>query len=301
MSTSVLVNDTVKIKVKFVDTNPLTGAQVPVTPVAVVITIKKSDETVLITQNITTSGKISDSEYYYDFTPTLADTYKITFVGNLTGGTSITVNQQLYVSTSVDEYKPTITLKADETIIFAPDVSPLYLDPEELKPYFPEASLIEIGELIYSHSLEVKQIYSLSDDVTGSSLSYTALEYIKAATACELSRTYSYGGDDDVSVQLGDLTVTTRNLPRSEITRGNATTWCQIAAALRKEMLAGKTGPKGMVPKGLPSESIGTSGKNIDPETGKVYYLSDRELYGPGKKILPKEDPMPKRGIRSYD
>lgn len=301
MATSVLVNDTVRIKVKFVDTNPSTGAQIPVTPVAVVVTIKKSDETIIITQNITSSGKISDSEYYYDFTPAAADTYKITFVGSLTGGTSITVNQQLYVSTSADEYKPTVILKADETITFAPDVSPLYLDPEELKAYFPEASLIEIGEAIYSHSLEVKQIYSLGDDATGASLSYTALEYIKAAAACDLSRTYSYGGDDDVSVQLGDLTVTTRNLPRSEVTRGNATTWCQIAAALRKEMLAGKTGPKGMVPKGLPTESIGTSGKNIDPETGKVYYLSDRELYGPGRKVLPKEDPMPDRGLRSYD
>lgn len=301
MATSVLVNDTVRIKVKFVDTNPSTGGQVPVNPTAVVVTIKKSDETIVTTQNITTSGKISDSEYYYDFTPSAADTYKITFVGNLSGGTSITVNQQLYVSTSTDEYKPTITLKTDETITFAPDISPLYLDPEQLKAYFPEAPLLEIGEAIYNYSLEIKSIYSLNNDATGEKLPHTALEYIKAATACDLSRTYSYGGDDDVSVQLGDLTVTTRNLPRSEITRGNATTWCQIAAALRKEMLAGKTGPKGMVPRGLPTESIGTSGKNIDPETGKVYYLSDRELYGPGKKISPKEDPMPKRGIRNHD
>ena len=301
MSTSVLVNDTVRIKVKFVDVNPSTGAQIPVTPVAVVVTIKKSDETVIITENITTSGKISDSEYYYDFTPTTADTYKVTFVGNLSNGTSITVNQQLYVSTSSDEYKPSVILKADEIMTFAPDVDPLYIDPEELRAYFPEASLLEIGEALHYHSLEVKQIYSLNDDATTANLSFTALEYIKAAAACELSRTYSYGGDDDVSVQLGDLTVTTRNLPRIEVTRGNATTWCQIAAALRKEMLAGKTGPRGILPKGLPTESMGTSGKNIDPETGKVYYLSDRELYGPGRKVLPKEDPMPKRGIRSYD
>ena len=301
MTTGVLVNDTVRIKVKFVDINPATGAQVPVTPTAVVVVIKKSDNTTIITQNITTSGKISDSEYYYDFTPSLADTYKITFTGNLSSGSSITVNQQLYVSTSSDEYKPTVILKADETITFAPDIEPLYIDPEELKPFFPEASLIEIGESIHYHSLEVKQLYSLRDDATAQDLSFTALEYIKAAAACNLSRTYAYGGDDDVSVELGDLTVTTRNLPRNEITRGNATTGCQIAAALRKEMLAGKTGPRGIIPKGLPSESIGTSGKNIDPETGKVYYLSDRELYGPGKKITPKEDPMPKRGIRSYD
>lgn len=301
MSNSILVNDTVRIKVKFVDFNPSTGGQIEVTPLTVIITIKSSDQTVIVNENITTSGKISDSEYYYDFMPTVADTYRITFAGSMANGSTITVNQQLYVSTSSDQYKPSIILKADEIMTFAPDVSPLYLDPEELKPFFPEASLLEIGEALYYYSLEVKQIYSLNDDATTENLSFTALEYIKAAAACELSRTYSYGGDDDVSVQLGDLTVTTRNLPRTEITRGNATTWCQIAAALRKEMLAKKTGPKGMQPKGLPTESIGTSGKNIDPETGKVYYLSDRELYGPGRKVLPKEDPMPKRGIRSYD
>jgi hypothetical protein len=301
MSNSILVNDTVRIKVKFVDFNPSTGSQIEVTPLTVTITIRSSDQTVIVNENITTSGKISDSEYYYDFTPTVADTYRITFAGNMANGTTITVNQQLYVSTSSDQYKPSIILKADEIMTFAPDVSPLYLDPEELKPFFPEASLLEIGEALHYYSLEVKQIYSLNDDATTENLSFTALEYIKAAAACELSRTYSYGDEDDISIQLADLTVTKRTPPRMAITRGNATTWCQIAAALRKEMLAKKTGPKGMQPKGLPTESIGTSGKNIDPETGKVYYLSDRELYGPGRKVLPKEDPMPKRGIRSYD
>jgi len=139
MSTSVLVNDTVRIKVKFVDVNQATGAQIPVTPVAVVVSIKKSDETLLINESITISGRISDSEYYYDFTPTEPDTYKVTFVGSLSTGTSITVNQQLYVSTSLDEYKPSVILKTDEIVTFAPDVDPIYLDPEELRPYFPEA------------------------------------------------------------------------------------------------------------------------------------------------------------------
>jgi hypothetical protein len=219
----------------------------------------------------------------------------------MANGTQITVNQSLYVSTLADEYNPVIKLKADEIIIFAPDVEPLYLNPEELRAYFPEAPLLEIGEYIHHFSIEVKNIYSYNDHITGEDLPFVASEYIKAATACALSRTYSYGGDDDISVQLGDLTVTTRNLPRNEITRGNATTWCQIAAALRKEMLAGKTGPKGFQPKGLPTFSTATAGKTIDAETGKVIYLSDRELYGPGKKITPKDDPLPKRKIRSYD
>jgi len=174
------------------------------------------------------------------------------------------------------------------------------LNPEELQSYFPEASLMEIGEIVHFYSLEVKQLYSYNDDITGADLNFTTLEYIKAATACELSRTYSYGGDDDVSISLGDLSISSRSLPRSQITRGNATTWCQIAAALRKEMLTGKVGPKGFQPKGIPTSNIERM-KNYDPQTGKTIYLGDRDLYGPGERVTMDDDPMPKRGLRSYD
>ena len=40
---------------------------------------------------------------------------------------------------------------------------------------------------------------------------------------------------------------------------------------------------------------------DIDPLTGKTIYLSDKELYGPGTTIISKDDPMPKRGLKSYD
>jgi hypothetical protein len=295
---TVLVNDRVRIKVKFVDINQDTGAQVPVSPTSVLVTIKKSDDTQIVS---TSATALNSSEYYYDFTPTIADTYRITFIGNISGGTSITVNQQLYVSTSTDEYKPAITLKADEIITFAPDVDPIYLNPEEIKSYFPEVSLLEIGELLHYYSLEVKSIYDFNESNPASGISFTALEYIKAACNCDLSRTYNYGGDDDTSVQLGDLSVTRRNLPRNTINRGNAVTWCQLAAAYRKEMLAGKTGPRAMQPKGLPTMPVVNAGNYIDPDTGRTTYLTERDLYGSSRKAELTYDPMPKRGIRNYD
>lgn len=144
-------------------------------------------------------------------------------------------------------------------------------------------------------------MYSIKDDNTSPELPFNAYEYIKAATACELSKTYGYGNDDELSVKLGDFSITNRSIPRSSINRGNATTWCQMAAVLRKEMLASKTVMKGVQPKNLPSYGTRTSGKMVDPENGLVVYLSDRELYGPGSKIPPNDDPMPKRGLRSYD
>ncbi len=286
---NVLVNDTVRIKVKFIDINNVTGAQVLVNPTSVMVTITKSNNTQVV---VTTATPITGSEFYYDFKPTEADTYKIVFVGLIPNGSSITVNQQLYVSTPGDEYKPVVKLKSDKIINFSADVDPIYLNPEEMKAYFPEATLLEIAEIIHYHSMEVRSIYSFNDGSNPeSNINFTSLEYIKAATACDLSRTYSYGGDDDVSVQLGDLTVTARNLPRANITRGNAVTWCQIAAALRKEMLSGITGAKGFQPKNLPTM----------PETRTEKYLTTRDINGVTTKIETLYDPIPKRGMRSYD
>ena len=249
----------------------------------------------------TTASSISSSEYYYDFTPSEAGEYTVTFTGVLANSSQIIVTQTLYVSDPDSQYEPPVTLGADEVILFAPDVDPLYLDPEEILSIFPESSLIEAGELIHHYSNEVKQIYSFKSDNDAANMPYVALEYIKASVACDLSRIYGLGGDDELQIRLGDLSVTNRSLPRGTVNRGNATTWCQMAAALRKEMLAKITGIKGVQPKGLPADFIPTTGKSIDPETGLVVYLRDRDLLGPGRKNTNVDDPMPKRGLRSRD
>lgn len=296
---NVLVNDTVRIKVKFVDIDPSTGNQVDVYPISVGVKIYDADEVEIIS---TTATSQTASEFYYDYTPSEAGQYKVTFVGTLANNNFITVTQQLYVSTSTEEYRPTVTLRADEIIAFAPDIEPLYLDPEELKAIFPEASLLEIGELIHHYSLEIKEMYAIQDDNTNPVLPFTVLEYIKAAAACELSRTYGFGGDDELSIKLADLEVTNRSAPRNVATRSNATTWCQIAASLRREILAKKVSMRGVVPKGLPNKRLHANYKTLDPQTGKLIYLSDKELYGPGRTVpIESEDPIPDRGLRQYD
>lgn len=306
MSNNIVVDDSIKISVKFIDIDS-NGDQVEVEVDSVELEITKSDGTIIPVD----SGDIipitvgSTSGYYYIFTPTEADTYTVKYTGIYYVGIvekQIVVEQKLYVSSTTEEFFPTVILGSNETITFASEVSPLYLDPELLLAYFPDATLLEIAEIIYNYSLEVKSIYNLSDSEDGSNLSFNVLEYIKAATACELSRTYGYGGDDEVSLHLGDFTVTNSSVPRRSVTRDNATTWCQIATALRKEMLATKVSAMAMQPKGLPTlPGLASSGKQIDPQTGKTIYLSDRELYGPGRRVASKDDPMPKRGLRSYD
>ena len=300
---NVLVNDTVRIKVHFVDINSTTNEQVDVNPVSVAVRIYNSSDQQIIS-GIGTA--LTSSTFYYDYKPSSAGEYKIQFTGTLSDGTLILVEQQLYVSTSTVDYKPTVTLRATETIYFAADVAPLYVDPELLLPFFPEASVLQVEEIIHHYSREVSEIYSSSSSEivnNGSALNFTAQEYIKAATACELSRTYGYGGgDDEVSVRLGDLEVRNRNSPRSLVTRANAVTWCQIATALRSEMIAHKVGAKGVV---LRNSNANIPNPNtVDPLTGTSVYLSENGLFTMGVNgNITGEDNFinPNRTLKKYD
>lgn len=306
MSNSVLVNDTVRIKVKFIDIDPVTGAQNQIYPERVYVSIKTSTGTEILNIQL---PPINSYEYYYDYSPSDPGQYTVTFTGILDDETQIVVSQVLYVSDQDSEYRPSITLKADEVISFAPDIDPLYVDPESIQAIFPDASLLEIGEIIHGFSKEIDLIYDIDIQdpdpmetiATSGASTFTVLEYIKAATCCQLSRTYGFGGDDELSLQLADLQIVNKVIPRTSVNRGNATTWCQIAAALRKEALAFKVGPLAMRPKGLPGITLGTAGAAVDPATGGLIYLSDKDLYGRDKKVVSKEDPMPDRSLRKYD
>lgn len=294
---NILVNDTVRLKVKFIDVDT-DGNQIEVAPASVLMSIKNSDDQIIISTNPTA---LNIYEYYYDYTPTTAGTYRVFFTGILENNTTINVNQQIYVSTPTEDYKPTVFLREDEIISFAADIEPLYLDPELLLPYFPDASLLEIGEFIHNYSIEIKNIFKLLATEDGTNIPFTAFEYIRAATCCELTRVYGNGGDDELSVRLGDLSITNKNLPRNTLSRANATTWCQIAAMLRKEMLTSKVGMKAVQPKGLPTLPTIGAGRNMDPYTGLSVYYTPRDLYGPTHIQTPDENPIPERGIRKYD
>jgi len=294
---NILVNDTVRLKVKFIDVDT-EGNQIEVAPATVLMSIRNSDDQIIISTNPTA---LNVYEYYYDYTPTTAGTYRVFFTGILENNTTINVNQQIYVSTPTEDYKPTVFLREDEIISFAADIEPLYLDPEQLLPYFPDASLLEIGEFVHNYSIEIKNIFKLLSTEDGTNIPFTAFEYIRAATCCELTRVYGNGGDDELSVRLGDLSITNKNLPRNTLSRANATTWCQIAAMLRKEMLTSKVGMKAVQPKGLPTLPTIGAGRNMDPYTGLSVYYTPRDLYGPTHIQTPDENPIPERGIRKYD
>lgn len=308
MSNSVLVNDKVQIKVKFVDNNPVTGEQINVSPAIVTVTVKDYLNA-LVNPALYPLTSISGYEYYIEFTPTSPGKYTVEFTGLLQDSSTIVVKQVLYVNDTDSKYKPSVTLKADETISFAADISPLYLDPEEVLYFFPDASLLEVGELIHHYSMEIKQMFKLQELDDGSTLNFTLSEYIKASACCELSRSYGYGGDDELSLKLADLSITNRTNQRQSVNRGNAVTWCQIAAALRKEVAAARVGMRAVIPKGLPNQKVSSSGLNFDPLTGTVIYpltgaviyLPGRDQYGSVTNETFQGGAIPTRGLKKYD
>lgn len=307
MANTVLVNDTVKITVKFID-----GNQQEVSPSDVIVNITDSQGLSIAAPTV---NEVSSSEYYINFTPTYAEQYTISFIGLVDNAPDITATQTLYVSDPDEEYKPTVTLREDEVISFGSDISPLYVDPDELLIIFPDSSRLEIAEVIHAYSHEVNAIFGIKPDTVSPMTviesygvsPFAVYQYIRASVACELTRIYGYGGDDELSVELADLKITNRNTPRSNITRSNATTWCQIAAALRKEVVNKRVGIKGVQPKGLPKFKGYSPSGSLDPETGALIFINDTNTYGsrdmsrPGLPSIQGDDPIPDRGIKRYD
>ena len=307
MANTVLVNDTVKITVKFMD-----GNQQEVTPTDVLVAIIDSQNQSVASPTV---HEVSGSEYYINFIPTYAEQYTISFTGLVANAPDIVTSQTLYVSDPDEEYKPTVTLREDEVISFAADISPLYVDPDEILLIFPDSSRLEIAEVIHGYSHEVNSLFSITADTIDPMAvmnsygipPFSVYQYIRASTACELTRIYGYGGDDELSVELADLKITNRNTPRDNITRSNATTWCQVAAALRKEIVNKRVGIRGVQPKGLPKFKGYSPSGSLDPETGALIFINDTNTYGsrdmsrPGLPSIQGDDPIPDRGIKRYD
>lgn len=179
-----------------------------------------------------TPTKEADGIYYYDWTPTVVGTYVITLVGTFTDESTDVISGTFYVETVPDsEGTP---LLVDEVITFAGEIEPLCLDPEELKSAFPDATDLEIAEALWIASIDVNNMLSVAEGSCPTNP--LALEHIKVSAACALSKTYGDGDGNEQGITLGDFSAQYRSYPKAHVNRGNATTWCELAAAIRKEL-----------------------------------------------------------------
>lgn len=239
---SIHVNETIRLKVTFYEWDDSQEPEDIEDPVTVVYSIYDDSSTPGL---ILTGTPLRESAgvYYYDWTPGTAGSYTFNFTATFEDDSVDVVTSHLTVLSTgavVDG-----TLYVDEIIYFAGIFEPMLIDPSELALVFPDAPASEIAEQIYYASLEVEAITGL--DFSTDEATYLMLDYVKAAAACALSRTFEYATGDEQSVRLGDLDVVNRVFPKNSANRSNANTWCELAAALRKELIYESTGIRAVV------------------------------------------------------
>lgn len=148
------------------------------------------------------------------------------------------------------------TLETQQFITFGGDISPVCIDPDELVGFFPEANYLEITEALRNATIDLQYVLKIKEDECP--LDPMVDEYIKAAAACALSKVHGHGtlsgpGGDTTNVHLGDFEVqkvpssTSVATSRSKILPENALTWCELAGALRLEIIMRSVGFRSIV------------------------------------------------------
>lgn len=246
MRTDVLIGDTIRIQVTFRDWSSVGNGDI-IDPD--IVTVDILDEDFVRTPEIEEAVKVEDGVYYYDWTPLNAGVFYIEFIGTFNDGQTSVVRERFEVSKVASGPSPSgVSLGEDQEFVFATILTPLYVDPEELLHFYPESNNVEVMELISRYSREVAKILGLDMSDPEPDVPFLALEYIRAAVLCALSRIhdYTFGGDAS-SLSLGDLKISNQSYPRDRINRANAASWCELAAILREELMRGEAGIKAVV------------------------------------------------------
>ena len=238
MANTVTINETYRVYATFYDWD--SGSSAILDPTSVEVDILDVNLNRTVEDEVAT--RESPGRWFYDWTPLATGTYHIEFKGTFSNGQTALVREEFLVEQYQAPTPPSgeAYLPNDYEFQFVTELTPLYIDPEDLLSYYPDATGVEAAEAVHRFSLEVYEILG------GATPTPRALDYIRAAALCSLARIYdaSMSGMEQ-TMTLGDLSVSTR-APRSSITNDpTAGSWCEQAAALRKELLR-STGGAGM-------------------------------------------------------
>ncbi|HJS83596.1 MAG TPA: hypothetical protein VJ742_12255 [Nitrososphaera sp.] len=195
---------------------------------------------------VTTDTPVNESYavYTYEWVPNAVGEFTVRFVGTYPTST-VTIPTEFNVIDSTYEEVPdsmTESLGQDVILVFVSTLDPVFIGYDEILIHFPDSDAAEIMELVYHYSLEAQEI-------TGETEATPLMrEYVLASVACALSKIYDFGGGgDEVSVRLGDLSITNRGASKTVLTRANASSWCELAYVLRRELQRGTSGIKAIV------------------------------------------------------
>jgi len=290
---ALILNKTYRINQSFSSWDEATSTSLIEDPTSVTVTeynTSISPANIILTA---TAAKDSAGEYHYDYTPATVGIKILVFDTVFSdSSTEDTIYEFEIVADNTEEAVALVfdTLIEDEVIQFASGMVPMFFDPDELIEIFPEAGALEVAEHIHYASLEVLEILKTDSTLTVyEDLPYVAVDYVKASAACALSKIYDAGGDE-MSITLGDLSVMNANRGSNKTTRGNASTWCQQASALRAE---------------LRNESLlfggGKGVKAFQKGVSHANPMPDRSILRRGEGRVDTRDRRDNRTLRSLD
>lgn len=241
------VNEQIRINATFYfddDTTDATPASV-IAPTSVLFEVLNAADAVIYTDAAVQDGIL----YYHAYTPTVEGVHTFRFTAAFYDADDLIVSQAITIG---PETATPENLDSDYTVVFASNLNPLYLDPDELKPFFPNLSEYELAEAIYIASLKAKAMLKLSDTDVPPDF---AIDYVQAAAACSLSRIEDGGFDGSFlssGFTLGDLVITnTSSNKTNDANTGNVGSWCELAFLLEREMKYKSTTLKSFVKGGV--------------------------------------------------
>lgn len=240
MADTIFTGSEVKLRVSY------TGSPNPPVSLPTVTLIDSSN----VSTTLGTSALESTGVYFITWTPGIVGNFTVRFSATFPGsGTPLLTDIHVSVAQgATTSTTASITLGEDTTVYFMSDLTPMIIDADQFTILFPDADQIEIAELINYYSLEAYNIMDLDYTMDPPTLLMT--EFVQASVACALTRIYdTSGGADTSTTTLGDLTVTRGFSAKANVTRANATTWCQLAAVIRDELyrFSSKSGLKVIV------------------------------------------------------
>ncbi len=247
---NIKVGQTIRVTARFVDFDPYAGTDDLLDPSSVSAALYQYNST---TSTFDLIGLLSPvvreslGVYYVDWQTTGNGLFRVLLVGTLDDATPNTIEnpRDFYVGTA----EPTTILGSNLEYGFLGELSPLYLDPERILDFWPDADLVEVTTIIYrlSGTLDTwfgPGAYLITPDMDS---------WLLAATMCELVTRYMMDGglngfNDPGGFTLGDLQVQASQANSGAgFDDGLPSTWCEMALMFKNALLFTRTGIKAVM------------------------------------------------------
>lgn len=232
------LGDIARILVDFYKEND-DGDLVLTDPDTIDLTIYDSDDIIIHEETLNNEDhRLDEGKYEYQWSADQLGDFRFEFVATFDDGITQTVNYYITVILPSDEDTSGDVLGEDYELEFSTLVDNVFGDVEFISEFFPDAKHVHILDILYRLSKDVLTLRILNpqDDPD-------VYDYVKLAALCELSRIYdATSGGDEMSLSLGDFSIRTGGGESSEtISAADASTWCELAWLLRRELFGAES------------------------------------------------------------